>query len=74
MQANLDGVVKAMAMPAASFGENLDRNLKINEPAESKSLATDMAYNFVSEVGAKLNRDTGTLYAFANFFNAAQKL
>lgn len=50
MQADLQEVVKAMAMSAADFGDNLGRNLKRNEPDESRTMPSDLAYNHVTSV------------------------
>lgn len=39
--------MKAMAMSATDFGENLKRNLKRNEPEDSKNLPEDLAFKCV---------------------------
>ena len=50
MQANLDDVVKAMAMPAADLGDNLERFLLKNQPEDPRSTPADLAYSHVTPV------------------------
>ena len=50
LQANLEDVLRAMAMPAADFGDNLDNFLKRNGPEESKIMPNDLAFNHVTDV------------------------
>lgn len=49
MQAGLDEVVQAMAMPAAQLGDNLEHDLKRNEPEDSKTMPPDLAFHHVNE-------------------------
>ena len=48
LQANLDDVVRVMAMPSAQFGDNLQQYLKRNEPEDSRTMPEDLAYNCIN--------------------------